>query len=187
MLYHVSPVSDLKILKPRISTHGKPYVYAIRNISTGLLFGAKWDDFDFIVSTDKNGVAAVYECYPNAFMRIYKGKKCSLYIVDDDSFHEGRTSWSAELVSEYPVPVRAEIKITDLYERLIKEESLGHLKIYKYRFNTAYKEKITTHITDRLKRFNIDLDECLEWDDKRFSIYHRKIIEELRNNKEGLM
>ena len=40
MLYHVSSTQNIKVLEPRVSTHGKAYVYAIENLVTGLLFGA---------------------------------------------------------------------------------------------------------------------------------------------------
>lgn len=39
MLYHISKTAGLKKLKPQVSTHKKPYVYAIENVVTGLLFG----------------------------------------------------------------------------------------------------------------------------------------------------
>ena len=55
MLFHVSSTPDIKVLEPRVSTHGKAYVYAIENLVTGLLFGAKKDDFDLIISTDEAG------------------------------------------------------------------------------------------------------------------------------------
>lgn len=52
MLYHISKIAGLKILKPQVSTHKKAYVYAIENVVTGLLFGAPHDDFDFIISEE---------------------------------------------------------------------------------------------------------------------------------------
>ena len=56
MLYHISKIAGLKILKPQVSTHKKAYVYAIENVVTGLLFGAPHDDFDFIIS-EENGIS----------------------------------------------------------------------------------------------------------------------------------
>lgn len=53
MLYHVSQTAGLSVLKPHLSSHGKPYVYAIENLVTGLLFGVKQDDFDFLIDTDE--------------------------------------------------------------------------------------------------------------------------------------
>ena len=35
MLYHVSSIPGIKVLEPRVSTHGKAYVYAIDNLATG--------------------------------------------------------------------------------------------------------------------------------------------------------
>ena len=64
MLYHISKIAGLKILKPQVSTHKKAYVYAIENVVTGLLFGAPHDDFDFIIS-EENGIPVIMECYPN--------------------------------------------------------------------------------------------------------------------------
>ena len=34
MLFHVSSTPDIKVLEPRVSTHGKAYVYAIENLVT---------------------------------------------------------------------------------------------------------------------------------------------------------
>lgn len=70
MLYHVSQKTGLQTLQPHTSTHKKPYVYAIENIVTGLLFGVKQDDFDFIISTDENDKPTIYECYPDAFQEL---------------------------------------------------------------------------------------------------------------------
>lgn len=49
MLYHISKVSGVKVLKPQVSTHKKAYVYAIENPATGLLFGAPHDALQRIV------------------------------------------------------------------------------------------------------------------------------------------
>ena len=59
MLYHVSNTGGIKVLKPKISSHKKPYVYAVDNIVTGLHFGAPHDDFDFLIYTDENGKPVV--------------------------------------------------------------------------------------------------------------------------------
>ena len=64
VVYHVSPVSGLTLLEPRVSTHGKAFVYAIENPVTALLFGVHQDDFDFCISTDAAGCPELFECYP---------------------------------------------------------------------------------------------------------------------------
>ena len=182
MLYHVSPNAGLKTLYPRVSSHKKAYVYAIENFVTGLLFGVKMDDFD--ISTDENGFPTVYECYPDAFKNIYQEKSCSVYVVNDEGFKRGLTSWSAELVCDTEVAVQDEITVTDVYERLIEEESLGNIKICRYEFNDDYRKKISAHVVDRLIRLDVDLQHCLE-QDIRFATHYRRIIEGLHNIMDG--
>ena len=184
MLYHVSPNAGLKTLYPHISSHKKAYVYAVEDLVTGLLFGVNHDYFDFCISTDENGLTTVYECYPDALKNIYQGKSCSVYVVDDEGFQRGLTSWSAELVCDKEVAVQNEIIVADLYERLIKEESLENIKICRYEFNDDYRKKISVHVVDRFIRFDIDLHNCLERD-VRFSTHYKGIVEGLLNLMDG--
>lgn len=155
MLYHVSNVSGIKLLKPGISTHKKAYVYAVDNIATGLLFGAPHDDFDFMISTEGNGKPVVFE---------------------------GMTNWDAELVCEKEVPVQREIYIKDLYGRLLEEEARGNLIIHKYQDSMEYKKIISEHIVDRLIRF--DALGCIETD-MRFQKYYKGIIDALLSIMDG--
>ena len=184
MLYHVSPVAGLKTLQPRVSTHKVEYVYAIENLVTGLLFGAKWDDFDFILSTDKNGNPVICECYPDAFKSVYQGKTCSVYFLNDEGFQRNKTSWSEELVSENIVQVVEEQVITDLYNRLLDEEQNYKLIVHRYEYCTEYRKTISNHIVDRLIRFEIDLSSISE-SDNRFSKYYRAIVTELIQITDG--
>lgn len=184
MLYHVSPNAGLETLHPHESSHKKAYVYAVENFVVGLLFGVKQDDFDFCISTDENSLTTVYECYPNAFRNIYQGKNCSVYVVDDEGFERGLTSWDEELVCDKEVKVQNEIKIVDLYERLIEEESLGNIVIHRYEFNDDYRKKISAHVIDRFIRFEIDLNNCLR-QDIRFSTHYKGIVEGLLTIMDG--
>lgn len=184
MLYHVSNKSGLKKLKPNISSHEKAYVYAIEDMVTGLLFGAKKDDFDMIILTDDDGISSVYECYPDAFKNAYEGKRCSVYLVKEDGFQRGMTSWSPELVCENEVEVKNEIMVEDLYQILLEEEKNGNIRIYRYEFNNNYRKKIASHVVDRLIRFDIDLDTCMEHD-RRFSLYYKNIVLSLKNIMDG--
>lgn len=181
MIFHVSATPGLNVLKPHVSTHGKAWVYAIENLVTGLLFGIRHDDFDFIIS-DENGKPVVYECYPNAFERVYLGKSCSVYELDDRDFIRGMTSWTPELVSDHEVPVLNEIFIEDIYTRLLSEESRGNLVLHRYREDGAYKKRISEHIVDRLIRF--DAFKHLETDE-RFQKYYKNLIEALQGIMDG--
>lgn len=185
MLYHVSPLKGIKVLSPSISTHKKPYVYAIENIVTGVLFGVKQDDFDFIISTDEKDNPIVYECYPEAFLKKYGGKGCSVYEVKEDDFLRGMTSWSPELVCEKAVDVIKEIEINDIYAYLLEEEKKGNIRIHRYENTNEYRSMISKHVVNRLIRFEIKLDTCLEQQDERFNQYYRRIIQELRKVMDG--
>lgn len=184
MLYHVSHESGIQTLQPRVSTHKKPYVYAIENMVTGLLFGTKQDDFDFIISTDENGTPSAYECYPDSFQKIYQGKSCSVYELDETGFKRGMTSWSAELVCESEVPVKNEIVIPDLYKQLLEEEKKGTLQIHRYEYSAEYRKQISLHIVDRLIRFDVDLCTCMERD-IRFATYYKGIVQALLSVTDG--
>lgn len=184
MLYHVSPKRGLKTLQPHVSTHKKAYVYAVDRLVTGLLFGAKHDDFHFLISTDENGTPTIYECYPDAFQKVFQGQSCSVYVVEEDGFQRGMTSWSPELVSEREVEVCEEIVIDDLYLRLLEEEKNGTLHIVRYAFEDDYRRLITGHIVDRLLRFQIDLHTCTE-NDERFAAYYKDLVQALESVMDG--
>lgn len=154
MLYHISKTTGLKVIKPQVSTHKKPYVYAIENVVTGLLFGAQHDDFDFII-LEENGKTVMMECYPDAFQSVFQGKSCSIYEIPEEGFMRGITSWYPELVSEKEVAVVSETYVSDLYSRLLDEEASKKLVIRRYEDTKEYKHLVSEHIIDRLIRFDL--------------------------------
>ncbi|MBQ8909246.1 MAG: hypothetical protein IJY90_03065 [Clostridia bacterium] len=105
-LYHVSKVPGLNLLEPRVSTHGKPYVYAAKDLCLALLFGSSKShgDFDGMYGR-KDGVPYFYEAYHGAFKDRFQGEICYIYEVERETFKENQTSFKAELVSEVPVKV----------------------------------------------------------------------------------
>ncbi len=176
-VYHVSDTPGIRVLQPRVSTHKKPYVYAIDNLVTGLLFGVKKDDFDFLITTDQEGRPVVYECYPDAFLQKYGGRSCSIYELSEEGFVRGATSWAAELVSERETQVLRETVVPDLYSRLLEEEEQGNLVLHRYQDTSEYKKMIVIPIVDRLIQFDV-LDG--DWEqDSRFATYYRPLIEGL--------
>lgn len=183
MVYHISETSGITVLIPKVSTHKTAYVYAVEDLVTGLLFGAKHDDFDLRISTDEDGIPHVYECYPQAFRHIYEGRGCSVYELPEDGFLRGMTSWSPELVAEKEVAVQRETPVPDLYRRLLEEEEKGNLVIHRYQDSLAYKRMIAGHIVDRIIRFGI-LDG--DWEgDSRFATHYRPLIEALLSAMDG--
>lgn len=153
MLYHVSPAAGLAILEPRVSTHGAAYVYALQNRAAALLFGARHDDFDFLID-EENGLPAVYECWPGAFEAVFRNKSCTVYTVAEDGFLQGVTGWAPEWVCPRPVAVQSGESVADLAAALEAESAAGRLALHRFGNEPAYKKLIAGHITDRLLRFD---------------------------------
>lgn len=124
MPYHASGTAGMRMLEPHLSTHGKEYVYAMGNRVTAACFGAPKDDFDVLMD-EVEGRPVLFECYPGALKRVYSGRACSLYAVEEHGFSQGRTGWEREMVSENPVEVVDEEIIADIYDFLEYEESRG--------------------------------------------------------------
>lgn len=179
MLYHVSKTPGLKVLKPQASTHGVPYVYAVENLVTGLLFGAKHDDFYFFIATE-NGVPLLMECYPGALREVYEGKSCAVYEIAETGFQRGKTTWSAELVSELETPILREISVPNLYARLLEEEQKGRLIVRRYEDTVAYKHLVSEHIADRLIRFDMVYSE-----NERLRTHYGRLMDALQEVMSG--
>lgn len=179
MLYHISATPGLSVLKPHVSTHNKAYVYAVENIVTGLLFGVRQDDFDFMIDC-ADGMPTIAECYPNAFESLYGGKSCSVYEVAENGFMRGMTNWSAELVSENEVAVIREERVCDIRSRLLDEEAMGNLTIRRYEDTAQYRRVVSEHIVDRLIRFN-----AVHTEDKRIKNHYGKLINALQSITDG--
>lgn len=178
MFYHVSPIPGLRELKPAVSGHEKPYVYAIDNLAAALLFGAPKDDFDILMDADELGKAVVWECYPNALERIYKGKACSVYTVSEEGFSRGLTGWAPEWVSESIVPVLEETHVADLYSRLMTEKSSGALIVHSYSRSADYRHFVEEELGERLTQWN--LLEHFEKKDPRAKLYFQELIRRMK-------
>lgn len=183
MLYYVSPTPNLRTLTPRISSHHKPYVYAVDNLTTALLFGAKKDDFDFLLDTDGQNQPVLHECYPDAFRKIYQGKGCSVYEVEGDGFLRNLTGWAPELVCKTEVAVVKEVAVPDLYTQLLLDESAGRLTVHRYHQSPEYRRLIAGHIVDRLIRF--DLLDHFDTTDPRGALYFRPLLDGLKDLLSG--
>ncbi len=175
-MYHVSPVKGIEELKPSISSHGKAYVYAIDILTVALLFGAKKDDFDLLLDVD-DGKAVVWECYPDAFKKIYDNKSCSVYTVDERYFKNGQTSWEHEYVCERSVPVLSEKRISNLYLELKNEMEKGNLILNYYSENEAYQKFLKDELKSRMIDFN--LIDYFKNDDPRGKLYFQNILNEI--------
>lgn len=158
--YHVSTLGGLNVLEPRVSTHGKAYVYATSNLELSLLFGSKksYGDFDGIYGT-KNGKPFFYEAYVGAFKRRFENESCYIYEVPIENFEHGKTNFKAEVVSEKPVKVLSCTKVDDLHKFLLRLVSENKIELKEFQDTKAYKDMINHHISDRLIRYDT-LQKC---------------------------
>ena len=155
-LYHVSQTPDLKVLEPRVSTHGKAYVYATTNLELALLFGAHhMGDFDGKIGTDDKGKPYFYEAYKGAFDERYKGKKCYIYEVKPDTFEMGQTNFKGEVMSSKPVKIINCTEVKDLYDYLDKLIEDRKITLLDYNNNPEYVSRINESIKDRIKLFHV--------------------------------
>ena len=173
MLYHASNISGIKELKPQVSTHGKPYVYAIRSKLMAILFGAPKDDFDLLIDSE-NDVTTLYECYPNAVKTIYFGKKCSLYTVEEVGFQSGMTGWDEELVCSTPVTVVSEENIEDIYGKLMDAIREGICEIHFYEQSEKYLSFLRDELQERVDAFGISEEYTKK--DPRFVRFHNNLL-----------
>jgi len=59
-VYHGSPVCGMEKVMPKISSHGKPYVYAAKKRIIATLFLERWNDFIFnLGTTNDNGIEII--------------------------------------------------------------------------------------------------------------------------------
>ena len=137
-VYHGSPVGGLAFIEPKISTHGKNWVYATKNKSIALVFLQRWNDFIFNLSINSDGQQKLTERLPNAFMDTYVGKSGFLYYLNSANFLEGQTSFSPEVVSDKREQVMHCEVINDCYEKLCEMEQNNEIILFRYPNRSAH-------------------------------------------------
>jgi hypothetical protein len=157
-VYHASKTSGLKKLEPRPSTHKKSWVYATKEIAFSAMFLG--DNFDFICQTGtQNGKPQIYERFQGALELAYKGKKGSIYKLPSKTFNEGKTQWSAEVVSDKAVIIKEEIIVNNALSFLEKLESDENLIVYRYPNLPPNAPKDKEDIVERGINWTIDFGE----------------------------
>lgn len=145
LLYHGSKIPDIKTLKP-FGNGEKPVVYffskrentliytsnAIERFckETGFAYNGKfstWGPYGF----DRDGTLRWSEYYPNALKETFCGAEGYIYTVKTDSAQVCGNIPSA-YVSETPVEVLNCEYIPDVYQEILKMESLGKLRVSRY-------------------------------------------------------
>ncbi len=133
-VFHASQQGGLKVIHPRRSTHGKPWVYATKDpVMAGCFLGTQGGDFTCAVGRDpKTGKPYVCERLAGALDMRYGGVRGSIYILPGDRFLDGQTQWEEEVVCPEPVVPLGEIRVPDAGEHLFRFERQGKLLILRY-------------------------------------------------------
>lgn len=184
-LYHVSHVEGLKVLEPKVSTHGKGYVYATKNLTVALLFGSfkSMGDLDGMYGGGaEKRKPFFYEGFPGAFKRRFDDTSCYIYEVDPTDFEERKTSYNAEVVSEKPVKVLKCTKVENLEQALINLSKKGKLDLKFFeKDNLEYVEMMEEYIKERIARYGI-LANKDKYVYKFCTYYYPHILEELEHS-----
>ena len=134
-LYRGTKISGLKVMKPSLVNHDKPYVYATTDKIEAIIYSVKGGNYNYtnIYGYDDKGNRCLIERKKNCLERIYNtiGR---YYVLDDTNFqkHKELGVGDNEYVSSVPVKVIKEVKIDNVWDYFKKLESDGCLKIYRY-------------------------------------------------------
>lgn len=133
-VYHGSKIQGLKKIKKNKSTHGKEWIYATlsKAISTIFISDNGSDLYYYLQGngSDNNPVILV-ERKKDMFKQIFNVSG-SLYTLSSKNFEEGKTGWSAEVVSENDEDVLKEEHIKNIFDKLKELNNSGELKLYLY-------------------------------------------------------
>ena len=134
-LYRGTKISGLKVMKPSLVNHDKPYVYATTDKIEAIIYSVKGGNYNYtnIYGYDDKGNRCLIERKKNCLERIYNTTG-RYYVLDDTSFkkHNELGVGDNEYVSSVPVKVIKEVKIDNVWDYFKKLESDGCLKIYRY-------------------------------------------------------
>lgn len=147
MYYHASQTAGIKVLNPRTSNHGEPFVYFSRKRENTLVYLSnavekfcretcfehcgswyKWASYGFT----KDRVLLLQEYYPNATFETYKG--VSGYIYSTGLLTDGKVQADIPdaVTAGHPVPVENCEFVPDAYEAIMSAVEAGQMVLQRY-------------------------------------------------------
>ena len=145
--YHASPIAGLKVLRPHVSNHHKPFVYLARKREHTVVYLSngveKYYRENHLEYSDNHYTWATYgfnqahqlvleEYYPDALRDTYEGVSGYIYQTADISDCVPLQEIPGTVVSEKPVPIQACEWIQDAYKEILKLEKQGLLIVSRY-------------------------------------------------------
>jgi hypothetical protein len=129
-VYHASQRQGLKLIEPRVGTHGQAWVYVASDLVTASMFLGQ--HHDFILASGFSDMPYICERFGGAFDRAKANVAASIYVLPGSSFQAHRTSFDPELISEVAVLPLQEIPILDAKTHLLELRDSGKLELYFY-------------------------------------------------------
>jgi len=158
--YHGSTKRGLKRLEPRVSTHGKSWIYATHLPEIAALFIGPNHDFICGSGIARRTTPYLYERFPGALEEGFGGVSGSIYTLLSDGFMGGKTSWSSEWVHEAAVDIIAEQEIENVLEHILELEKNGKIEIYRYPSMPPNapegKEDLIQKAVEKVQRFSLE-------------------------------
>jgi len=132
LLMHISPIENLKTLKPLTFENGKNMLCATDNLAFALMMFAKVDRKkhprgNFHCSLKEDGILYVDEKWENALFEVFSGKKAYLYFIKKNGAVFNPDVPQFEFYKEKQI-VKT-VVIQDIYLELQKQIEQNKLKI----------------------------------------------------------
>lgn len=178
-VYHGSNIKGLKVIKPSKSTHGKEYVYATTSKEVATIFlSSKGNDlYYYLGNPNKEEPTVLVERKEGMFKDIFNVTG-SIYTLDSKDFLYNQTSWSMEVVSEKEViPIKEEY-IDNVYDELIRLNSMGKIKLYLYPDRPDFIPLDNSDLITKIIRF-----EKNGYDVNRFFNMYPELVDEYKEIK----
>ena len=179
-IYHGSRTHGIKRMEPKKSTHGV-YVYGTPHKALALHFGARaGDDFTYALGhfgTPKDSPWELVELIPGGLERMYDNS-ASIYSISDQTFEDLHTGF-AEVVSKVGVDVVSEEKVDNVYEAILQLEKEGAIKIYRYPDRPKGFPADSSHLIDKLRRYEKLGHKTTKEDLERLFCLHPYLMEKI--------
>jgi len=136
-LYHGSNTSEIKVLKPNLADHDRPYVYMTTIDAVALFYLCNavqrpyyWFPYGFERGSD---IPVYNELYPNALREVSEGVSGCIYTVriSEDEVIPFANIPCARLAT-VPVQVSESTPVDDAYELLKEYERQGKIKVGRF-------------------------------------------------------
>lgn len=167
ILYHGSNTADIKVLKPNLADHDRPYVYmtTIDVVAAFYLCNAVerpyyWFPYGFESGSD---IPVYHELYPNALKEVSEGVGGYLYEIhaQEDQVIPFKNIPCARLATE-PIKVSNCVRVENAYDLFLEYVKQGRMKIG--RFEEKSKQQLDwwySTVAKYLKEKNmIEIQDC---------------------------